>query len=323
MSSRLDAAMILILSFHDNEHVEHVLRHLTSETVIIDTGQFPSAVSLSVRFDDRTQQLVLALPDGRRLDLEQVNAVWSRRIRPLGLHSDLAQGTAQTFAWSESHEALTGLWYSLGCFWMNHPLAEEESLRKIRQLQVAREVGLAIPETLITSDPTQAREFVEHHGTGNVVRKAFRNIAEAPRQTLIVAEPELAYIDSVRYAPVIFQRYVSVALDLRVTVVENDVFAAAIRSEPAYHADYRLGLASADVTAHDLPDEITTRLLDLMRALRIGFGAIDMRLTPDGEYVFLEVNPAGEYLFVAERTGQPIPAAIAACLERHELGHPA
>jgi hypothetical protein len=164
----------------------------------------------------------------------------------------------------------------------------------------------------------------EHPGIasdpGQVIRKAFRNIAQAPRETTLVREEDLTMIDAVRYAPVIFQRYVPVELDLRVTVVEDDVFAAAIRSGPDYQADYRLGLASATVTAYELPHDVAARLLDLMKALRLSFGAIDMRVTPDGEHVFLEVNPAGEYLFISERTGQPIPAAIAASLERHDRG---
>ena len=55
-----------------------------------------------------------------------------------------------------------------------------------------------------------------------------------------------------------------------------------------------------------------------MKMLGVCFGAIDMRLTPDGDHVFLEINPAGEYLFVSQRTGQPIPQAIAAALDRHD-----
>jgi hypothetical protein len=106
--------------------------------------------------------------------------------------------------------------------------------------------------------------------------------------------------------------------DLRVTVVEDELFAAAIRSGPDYRADYRLGLGSASVVPYRLPHDIAARLLELMKALKLAFGAIDLRLTPDGEHVFLEVNPAGEYLFISERTGQPIPAAIAACLQRHD-----
>jgi hypothetical protein len=63
---------------------------------------------------------------------------------------------------------------------------------------------------------------------------------------------------------------------------------------------------------------VAAKLFELMKVLNIQFGGIDMRVTPEGEHVFLEVNPAGEYLFISERTDQPIPAAIAASLERHD-----
>lgn len=53
------------------------------------------------------------------------------------------------------------------------------------------------------------------------------------------------------------------------------------------------------------------------------YGAIDMRLGPDGRYVFFEVNPAGQWLFVEERTGQPITATLARLLAAHADGQPA
>jgi glutathione synthase/RimK-type ligase-like ATP-grasp enzyme len=204
---------------------------------------------------------------------------------------------------------------------MNPPTADEVAQRKIRQLQVARRVGLSIPETVVTNDPAVARDFVLRHGPGNVIRKAFRNIAEAPKETSIVNQKDLTVIGSVRYAPVIFQRYVPADLDLRVTVIESEIFAAAIHSQPGYETDYRPGVATAKVVPYQLPHEVAARLLNLMEALEIKFGAIDMRVKPDGEHIFLEVNPAGEYLFISERTGQPIPAAIAASLERHDKAH--
>jgi glutathione synthase/RimK-type ligase-like ATP-grasp enzyme len=201
---------------------------------------------------------------------------------------------------------------------MNPPTADEVSQRKVRQLQIARRVGLSIPDTLVTNQPDAARQFVEAHGVGRVVRKAFRNIAQAPRETHLLREEDLALLDSVRYTPVIFQRFVPAGLDLRVTVVEDDIFAAAITSEDRYAADYRPGLASAKVVPYELPPAVAEKLLELMKIFGLQFGAVDFRVTPDGDHVFLEVNPAGEYLFISQRTGQPIPAAIAASLERHD-----
>jgi glutathione synthase/RimK-type ligase-like ATP-grasp enzyme len=310
--------MILIISFPNNEHVDEVLTHLSSDAVVVDTATFPRSLGLSVSMNREREKIEFLLPGGRDLCLCQVGAVWYRRISPYGIDPQLTDPTARLFTWSEANEALLGVWYSLDCFWMNPPTADEVSQRKIRQLQLARQLGLSIPDTLVTNQPAAARAFVETYGVGGVVRKAFRNIAQAPRETHVLCHEDLALLESVRYTPVTFQRYVPADLDLRVTIVEDDVFTAAVSSDRQYAADYRPGLASAKVIPYELPSSVTEKLLALMKALSLKFGAIDLRVTPDGDYVFLEVNPAGEYLFVSRRTQQPISAAIAAALERHD-----
>ncbi len=178
-----------------------------------------------------------------------------------------------------------------------------------------------MPRTLVTNDPAAATEFVANRPVGSVIRKAFRNIAEAPRSTAIVTLEDLTRMDQVRFAPVTFQEFVPADLDLRVIVVEDEVFAASIRSEPEYQTDYRAGIGSAEFAPYALPDQVASALVELHKRLGLVYGASDFRVTPDGELVFLEVNPAGEYLFASDRTGQPVPQAIAACLERHDRAH--
>ncbi len=63
--------------------------------------------------------------------------------------------------------------------------------------------------------------------------------------------------------------------------------------------------------------EVEARLRALMTRLGLVYGAIDMRLTPDGHYIFLEINPSGQWLFVEERSGQPITASFARLLANH------
>jgi len=309
--------MILIVTTEANEHVRKVQQYLKHEAVLMDIAWFPKSIGLSIQFCDTCESISLCMPDGKRIQLADIGAVWYRRISPIGLHQELTDETARLFAWSESNEALQGLWYSLNCFWMNPPVADEVAQRKIRQLQLASSLGLCIPDTMITNEPDTARGFIDVHGFGNVVRKAFRNIAQAPRETKLVQSEDMALISSVAYAPVIFQRYIPARLDLRVTIVEDDIFAAAVESEPEYRADYRLGLNSAKVFPYQLPEEIASKLTKMMKSLGIKYGAFDLRVTPEGEHVFLEVNPGGEFLFISERTGQQIPQAIAAALERH------
>ena len=311
--------MILVVSFHGNPHVEAVLEHLRRPVTVFDVADYPRRTSLDVRFGDTApDRMTLAVAGRDPLDLTDVGAVWYRREHSMALDPALTDPTSMLFAWSESREALTGLWHAVDCFWMNPPAADEAGQRKVRQLQVARQVGLSVPDTLITNDPEQARAFIGLHSGSGVIRKAFRNIAEAPRSTALVSPADLARIEEVRYAPVTFQEFVGADLDLRVIVVEDDIFAAAIKSEPEFQTDYRMGIGSAVFTAYELPEEVAGALLALHRRLGLAYGASDFRVTPSGEHVFLEVNPGGEYLFASERTGQPVPQAIAAALERHD-----
>lgn len=53
----------------------------------------------------------------------------------------------------------------------------------------------------------------------------------------------------------------------------------------------------------------------LVARMGLTYGAIDMILTPNGRYIFLEINPNGQYLWVESRTGVPISAAIARLLQ--------
>jgi glutathione synthase/RimK-type ligase-like ATP-grasp enzyme len=47
-----------------------------------------------------------------------------------------------------------------------------------------------------------------------------------------------------------------------------------------------------------------------MHKLGLNFGAVDMILTPDGRYVFLEINPNGQWGWVEDLTGMPISEEI-------------
>lgn len=62
---------------------------------------------------------------------------------------------------------------------------------------------------------------------------------------------------------------------------------------------------------HKLPSDIESLLLKYMRTLGLEYGAIDMKLTDDGTYHFLEINTAGQFLFIEQQTQLPISDALA------------
>ncbi|HEX8407694.1 MAG TPA: alpha-L-glutamate ligase, partial [Thermoanaerobaculia bacterium] len=208
--------------------------------------------------------------------------------------------------------AVSGLYQLVDVPWMNPPAVDEVASRKALQLRVARELGLRTPRTLITSDPDEARRFIDSQGIGRTIFKTFSCTHQVWRETRLVRDQELEMLDQVRISPIIFQEYIAATADLRVTVVGDRIFPASIDSRGTdYEVDFRMSLGQARTEPCELPSEIEERLFALMNRLGLVYGAIDLRRTKDGDYVFLEVNTGGEFLFIEDRTGQPITEAVA------------
>ena len=133
------------------------------------------------------------------------------------------------------------------------------------------------------------------------------------RYTEIVSRRDVGYTDSVRYVPVLFQAYVPKRVELRVTVVGQQVFAAEIHSQASHRTRHdwrRYDFFKTIYLPHELPREVERRCLQLVERLGLCYGAIDMILTPDNHYVFLEINPNGQYLWIENETGLAISDAL-------------
>jgi len=133
------------------------------------------------------------------------------------------------------------------------------------------------------------------------------------RYTQVVSTRDIGYAEAVRQCPVIFQAYVPKRLEIRATVVGSRVFAAEIHSQQTQRTRYdwrRYDHYETPYLAHILPDALARQCVRLVEALGLRYGAIDFVLTPDGRYVFLEINPNGQYLWVEEATGLPISDAL-------------
>jgi glutathione synthase/RimK-type ligase-like ATP-grasp enzyme len=304
--------VILVVSYPDEDHTAAVVDRLRGRghaVHVLDLAELPSRCGVTLRWEDGGAPVFRLEPDSGTLDLNAVAVIWWRRLRPFGLDPEVAS-SARGFALSETSQAVNGLLDSLDCAWVNDRSADEAAHRKPLQWTTARAVGLAVPRTLVTTNPGDARMFVESVGLGRTVFKAFLASLEAWRETRLVEAADLERLDLVRLAPVIFQEYVE-GVDLRITIIGEAVFAAAIDARgTSYPVDMRMALGEAQVAAIELPGDVRERLLALMRALGLTYGAVDMRRTDDGQYLFLEVNPAGQWLFVERLTGLPISQAV-------------
>lgn len=311
--------MILVISYEGEDHTQAVVRHLAAQgrsVVRLDMADFPSPAGLCARWPSTgAPSFKVDTPQGP-VDLADASVVWWRRVQPFTVDPAITSVERRHFAASETAQAVHGMLDSLDCPWVNPRLADAAAHHKPFQWSLARQLGLRVPRTLVTTQAEAARAFVQEIGLGRVVFKAFLASIEEWRETRLVEAGDLEQLALLRYAPVIFQEYIH-GVDLRITLVGEQVFAAEIDArQSSYPVDMRMVIGEGTVRAVDLPGALQERLLALQRRLGLVYGAVDMRLSDDGEYHFLEVNPAGQWLFIEERTGLPISHAHAALLAR-------
>lgn len=309
--------MIIISAKEDDPHVVAVARALRShhdhELFVFDTSTFPRAVSLVSTLEDSGGRHLLTTPDGRQIPLHEATSFWWRRPQPMAVHPEITDPEARQFTYQECASALYG---ALGCcdaLWVNDIQRDVAAEYKPRQLKVAAELGLSIPKTLITNEPARVLEFWREH-EGKVIFKAFNQRGLVFSATRMLTEQSLAMLENVRHAPVIFQAFVPGVRDIRVTVVGPSVFATEFDIEQSESVDYRVEMTRLACRPHELPSEVADGVRHMMERLGLEYGGIDFRLTPDGEYVFFEINTAGEFIYIQDRTGQPIAEAMAAHL---------
>ena len=130
--------------------------------------------------------------------------------------------------------------------------------------------------------------------------------------TVIPATQTMNY-EGLGLTPMIFQQLIHKLFDLRVTVIGNRVFGCKIVSD---QVDWRTAQSKPETlyTPFELDKEIAEMCLLMNQQLGLNFGAYDFAYSNEGEQVFLEVNPNGQWGFVEEKTGLPLSNAMAELL---------
>jgi putative peptide maturation system protein len=317
--------MILILATADDDHaaaVEPLLRQRGASVAWVDLAELPARAELSVAYEPGERTRPLLRVRGAEIDLRSITGVWSLHPRPPLPHDEVPAGAVRDYVARETLDAWIGASALMDCLWLPGPRWHEQRAgHKPLQLEIARELGFEIPPTLITNSREDFLDFHRRHN-GSLVSKTVHNRLlpvdatdryDAYVLTEVVANRDIAHAEAIRYCPVTVQPSIDKRIELRVTVVGDRAFSVALDSQWTNHTrhDWRRGdHHHGRYAVHDLPPAETQRCVELVRRLGLRFSAIDLILTPDGRYVFLEVNPNGAWLWMQRTTGLPIGEAI-------------
>ena len=284
----------------------------------LDTDRFPLEVQLTAHFDHNKSYHTIEY-GGYSISTDQVQAVWLRRIWEPKLSADLAPKFREACI-RESQATLNGFWDSLrNAHWVDNLECINAANDKLRQLRVATEVGFVIPQTLVTNKAESAKEFF-HQVNGKMVSKLLTPLSRTMESTSfffytsVVKEEDLQDAESLRYCPMVFQEQIPKQWELRVVYVNGKVFVGALDASiyNTSKVDWRKPGVDVGVWQHyELPEQVLRRLQIFMNKLGLLFGALDFIVTPSEDYVFLEVNPIGEWGMLEKDLDLPIASAIA------------
>jgi glutathione synthase/RimK-type ligase-like ATP-grasp enzyme len=303
----------LIVTEPDDIHaiyITMVLESLNHQVINLFSADFPSKQKNSV-FIDSLAYHSKTEDDRQVLQHLGYDVVWWRRPRqPYIISKDVSaldvkfhQRESNLFHDNFTHQLAPGAW------WINRKEAALRANYKLLQLKIAGDVGLTIPTTLCSNHPQEIMDFFKRHHHQGVIYKPLSYQAWQEQDGLKVCYTakinDIQTLEQVNLSqvPGIFQEEIPKALELRITCFGDYIVAAKI--DALGTAEGRMDWRSVNgkglkVEPYILPDNLKRKICFFMRELGIAFGCIDMIVTPEGEYVFLEVNEQGQFLFLEQ-----------------------
>jgi len=209
-----------------------------------------------------------------------------------------------------------GFFYFLekGSFCINPCQAALNANSKVVQNCIAYKLGIKMPKTLYSNNPETIKEFIKDNDN-RVVFKPLELILWQTKEKIItsfssvISEKDLCDDCILQQTPAIFQEYVEKKYELRITMIGDLGFCARINSQQTSDGkiDWRkANIESLNMYMIDTPEELLILCRMMMKELGIVFGCFDFIVNSKNEYVFLEVNQMGQFLFIERLTGAPL-----------------
>jgi len=288
--------MIVIVTVAQDLHalsVQEKVRARGVECHIVEADRIAQRAGLSYGVGHETLDRALTSED-QRISISEAAVLWLRTIRSTQiLHHPIEDEHAEAIVNNDSRGALLALLDThFRGRWISTPQATARGSDKVVQLAAAAATGFRVPRTLVSQSRPDILAF--HRACGG--RTIVKSVVGAPGPML-----ETKYLDVERFdaaafeaAPAIYQEYVPGRDHLRLACFGDRSYAARIHTPDL---DWRTNLG-VSITAHAVEPQLHAQVRGVLDALGLEMGIIDLKITPEGEPVWLEVNPQGQFLFL-------------------------
>ena len=257
----------------------------------------------------------------------QFSGVWCRRpFVELSLEEQQDNSVDFKIWKNEWNQTLLGLYNSLKNLpWLNPLRKAYKGENKYYQMDVAKEVGFIFPKTLVSNDKSKICDFVLSNNK-TIFKLMSQDIYDIGNNQFrglysnVITIDDLRNYGEIEENPLVLQEYIEKQYEVRYTVVGNKHYVCRIDSQSSETAkeDWRrYDIPNTPHYAINPPQEIRDKVDRMMKILGLEFGALDFVITPDNDWVFLEINCMGQWLWIEQLSGLQISSSIIKWMQRY------
>jgi hypothetical protein len=208
----------------------------------------------------------------------QYRSIWYRRTKLPEIEG--LNNAERLYVLGETDVFIRNLFLTLPSKWLSVPECVEKAENKFLQLQIANEIGFKIPNTIVTNSSHDIKQFYNENNRSIIIkpisqkRIQYNNSDGAMIFTNEVPGLLIEKLESYDLTPTIFQEKLNKEYELRITVVGDKVFPAAVYSQDDKDTlvDWRKKkLKFYEIT---IPKDIESKCLKLLNKFGLSFGAI-------------------------------------------------
>ena len=308
---------VLIVGDEEDPHIKgvcEILKNNLQEYLILNPYN-PNNSSVSLEFEPFK---VIFGDSTREIYSDDVGAIWWR-FKPKMRFEEKTMDDVEiekfvTREWMGILSALED--FLEDKFWINPRSVDTKIRNKPYQLSIASSSELKIPKGIITNNFAHVMDLNSQHNP--LIYKPLSYLIIPSDRLILYAnllsnEELVAASQNISRAPSIYQEYIEKDYELRITVIGEDIYPVKIYSQTNENTiiDWRKDQLNLEYELVSLDPEFEESLRNLHNNFNLIYGAYDFIVTPEGEHVFLEVNPVGQWLWLEEELGLDISQSIA------------
>lgn len=324
------AMVILILTGKPDPHPTSVINLMRERDIPffrLNTEVLMTDYDFTWYSDNFHEDIVIKnIKNGQEVYGSQIGSIWCRRPDTPNTLRLYSEPNINTHNLGEAQAFYNYLMYYFSDHYsIGHFLYDRKANSKMVQLRLAAKLGIKIPRTCISNTQESVVEFaksisetlIKPIAPDSVIDNdlVYEFYATKVNSSELLKQPIESFIQTVNFC----ENYIEKDYEVRVTVMGPYFFVARIDSqlqkENEGKIDWRQGYDyNLKYSVISLPKEIEIFCKKYLREMHLNFGCFDFIVQPNGEYVFLECNPNGQWRWIEDELGLPMTEALVDCL---------